>query len=140
MIPNPLNAYRQVRVKTATQDKLIVMLYDEGLKQLQYARKELSGQQPDLEFAHNAIVKAQDVITELMVSLNFDQGGEIAQNLFHLYMYFNQTLVEANISKDPEGVLQVCELMNELREAWNAIAGTVKQQERDVTSGINLAG
>ncbi len=140
MIPNPLNAYRQVRVKTATQDKLIVMLYDEGLKQLQYAKKELSEQQPDLESVHNAIVKAQDVITELMVSLNFDQGGKIAQNLFHLYMYFNQTLVEANISKNPEGVLHIYELMNELREAWNTIEGTVKQQERDVTSGINLAG
>ncbi len=140
MIPNPLNAYRQVRVKTATQDKLIVMLYDEGLKQLQYAKKELSEQQPDLESVHNAIVKAQDVITELMVSLNFDQGGKIAQNLFHLYMYFNQTLVEANISKNPEGVLHIYELMNELREAWNTIEGTVKQQERDVTSGVNLAG
>ena len=116
------------------------MLYDEGLKQLQYAKKELSEQQPDLESVHNAIVKAQDVITELMVSLNFDQGGEIAQNLFHLYMYFNQTLVEANISKNPEGVLHIYELMNELREAWITIEGTVKQQERDVTSGINLAG
>ena len=139
MTTDPLSAYRQTRVKTASQGKLIVMLYDEGLKQLQFARDELARPQPDLESVHNAIVKAQDVITELMVSLDFEKGGDIAQNLFHLYMYFNQTLVDANISKDTAGISEVYKHMSELREAWDSIKGAIGNQERDA-GGINLAG
>ena len=82
MTSDPLRVYKQTRVKTASQGQLIVMLYDEGLKQLKAAESELKRDPPKLDSAHNAIVKAQDVITELMVSLDFDKGGDIAQNLF----------------------------------------------------------
>ena len=75
MTSDPLRAYRQTRVKTASQGQLIVMLYDEGLKQLKIAEGELGKEQSKLDVAHNAIIKAQDIITELMVSLDFEKGG-----------------------------------------------------------------
>ena len=34
---NPLNAYRETKIKTASQGRLIVMLYDEAIKQLDIA-------------------------------------------------------------------------------------------------------
>ncbi len=140
MTTNPLKAYRQTHVKTSSQGKLIIMLYDESIKQLQAARDELERQQPNLESAHNAIIKAQDIITELMVSLDFENGNEIARNLFHLYMYFNQILIDANISKNPAGLIQVSEYMVELRDAWNSIEGTVGIEGKEISRGINLAG
>ena len=140
MTSDPLRAYRQTRVKTASQGQLIVMLYDEGLKQLRMAESELGGSQPKLDSVHNAIVKAQDIITELMVSLDFDQGGDIAQNLFHLYMYFNQKLVDANLSKDVAGIAEVHKLMSELREAWASIENEGAGHPRNVSAGVNLAG
>ena len=140
MTTDPLRAYRQTRVKTASQGQLIVMLYDEGLKQLKAAEIELGGSQPKLDSAHNAIVKAQDVITELMVSLDFDKGGDIAQNLFHLYMYFNQKLIDANLTKDVSGISEVYKLMSELRSAWASIEGEGAGQPGNVSAGVNLAG
>jgi len=139
MNTDPLRAYRQTRVKTASQGQLIVMLYDEGLKQLKTAESQLGSKQPKLDLAHNAIVKAQDIITELMVSLDFEKGGDIAQNLFHLYMYFNQRLVDANLSKDVSGLEEVHHLMADLREAWAAIENTTVRHDRQI-SGVNLAG
>jgi flagellar protein FliS len=139
MNTDPLRAYRQTRVKTASQGQLIVMLYDEGLKQLKTAETQLGSGQPKLDLAHNAIVKAQDIITELMVSLDFEKGGDIAQNLFHLYMYFNQRLVDANLTKDVSGLKEVYHLMADLREAWAAIENTTVRHERQIT-GVNLAG
>lgn len=140
MNTDPLRAYRQTRVKTASQGQLIVMLYDEGLKQLKIAENELGSRQPKLDLVHNAIVKVQDIVTELMVSLDFEKGGDIAQNLFHLYMYFNQRLVDANLSKDVSNLSEVYNLMADLREAWAEIEATVPRQDHQVTSGVNLAG
>jgi len=140
MKTDPLRAYRQTRVKTASQGQLIVMLYNEGLKQLKAAEREFQSSQPKLELVHNAIVKAQDIITELMVSLDFEKGGDIAQNLFHLYMYFNQKLVDVNLTKDASNLHEVYSLMESLRDAWAEIENTVSRQDHQVSGGVNLAG
>jgi len=140
MNTDPLRAYRQTRVKTASQGQLIVMLYDEGLKQLNTAKREFESSRPKLDLVHNAIVKAQDIITELMVSLDFEKGGDIAQNLFHLYMYFNQKLVDVNLSKDAADLNEVYTLMESLRDAWAEIENTVSRQDHEVTGGVNIAG
>ena len=140
MTTDPLRAYRNTQVKTASQGQLIVMLYDEGLKQLKIAEKELKSEQTRLDLVHNAIVKSQDIITELMASLDFEKGGDIAQNLFHLYMYFNQRLVDSNLSKDSSGILEVHDMMADLREAWASIEGTQLRTDHSVSAGINIAG
>jgi flagellar protein FliS len=138
---DPLNAYRQTRVKTAGQGRLIVMLYDEGLRQMNLAIEELQSSTPRLDIVHNALVKCQDVITELMVSLDFDKGGDIARNLFNLYMFFNQKLVDANMKKDHTGITEVRSLMTDLREAWAAIENKSTASRAEASAGgVNIAG
>ena len=140
MTSNPISAYQQVRVKTANQGQLILMLYDESLKQLSIAQEELQTINPKLDTVHNAIIKAQSIITELNASLDFDKGGDIAKNLFHLYMYFNQCLIDANLNKNVEKIAEVFGFMSELREAWNTIAEKAGNQTGELAGGINLAG
>ena len=74
------------------------------------------------------IIKAQDIVTELMVSLDFDKGGQIAKNLFGLYLYMNRRLIEANIQKDTGILDEVKKLLTELRAAW--IDGLPEDPER----------
>lgn len=138
MNTNPLSAYKQTRVKTASQGQLIVMLYDEGIRQLKTAENQLGASHPKLDLVHNAIVKAQDIITELTVSLDFEKGGDIAQNLFSLYLYFNQRLIDANLAKDPAALGEVRQLMSELREAWAGVENTSYRE--NIPGGVNLAG
>ena len=137
---NPINAYHQTRVKTAGQGRLIVMLYDEAIKQLDHAAQEMVNPGKKLDVVHNCIVKTQDVITELMASLDFEKGGEIAQNLYSLYSFFNQQLVDANIQKKPEKIQEVRNLMAELREAWAAIEGKTQVNGNSAPLGVNIAG
>ena len=68
--------------------------------------------------AHTAILKAEDIITELMSCLKMDVG-EISRNLFRLYEYLNWRLVQGNIKRDPSMVLEVQGHLRELRDAWN---------------------
>jgi len=143
MNANPLAAYRETRVKTASPGQLVVMLYDEALKQCDIAI-ELSGDgekpRPDrIERINAALGKAQDVVTELMASLDFDAGGEIAQNLFALYVWFGRELLEANISKDQNRIKAVRGMLAELRSAWAEVS-LQAQGGSGATLGVNIAG
>lgn len=53
-----------------------------------------------------------------MSSLDMQQGGEIAQNLFALYSYVSDKLVEANINDNPQALAEADKVMTELRESW----------------------
>jgi flagellar protein FliS len=119
---NPVDAYRQTRIKTASQGQIIVMLYDEALRQIDLAKKGLEEDSRQLDRIHNAICKTQDIFTELMTSLDFENGGELAQNLFNLYMYFNNQLMEANVNKDVSYLKQLRPLIESLRDAWQEAA------------------
>lgn len=141
-----LSAYRQVDVKTASQGELILLLYDEGIKQLGCAIELMDVQKipaSDIERVHRHILKAQEIITELSVSLDMEAGEKIAQNLLSIYAYFNQQLFHANIQKRADELVTVRDMMRQLREAWFQI---VKSPASSVTSAspasynVNLAG
>ncbi|MFP4179059.1 MAG: flagellar export chaperone FliS [Spirochaetaceae bacterium] len=134
-----LNAYKETHIKTASQGKIIIMLYDEAIRELDKAVSLLEEKTKEFDKVNNSILRAQDMVTELMVSLDFDKGGEIAQGLFSLYMFFNRQMMEANISKETEPLKVVRSQLSELREAWDQIinkSGNGKQS----SGGVNIAG
>lgn len=134
---DPLKAYKETNIRTASQGKLIVMLYEEAIRQLDLAIQELERKTRKLDLVHNAIVKAQDIVTELMVSLDFEKGGDIARNLLGLYLFFNRQLLEANVRKDSTMLKDVRKLLLELKDAWAQVAHVQVEEPR---SGINIAG
>src|SRR4030042_5376974 len=117
---NPFNEYKKTQIATANQGKLIVMLYDGAIKFLNIAVENMSPQTYDI--VNTNILKAQDIITELLLSLNMQEGGEISQNLFNIYMYFKRTLLEANIQKNAEIIKGTLKLLKDLRDAWDKIS------------------
>jgi flagellar secretion chaperone FliS len=135
-----LNAYKETAIKTASQGKIIIMLYDEAVRQLDISVSLLEDENTkEFDKVNNAILRAQDMITELMVSLDFEKGGEIAQGLFSLYMFFNRQMMEANMKKDVSSLKWVRGQIAELREAWIQIinkSGNGKQS----AGGVNIAG
>jgi flagellar protein FliS len=138
---NPHKAYRDTQIKTASQGKLIVMLYDEAIRQVDTAIHSMQKEAPALDTVSNALIKAQDLVTELMVSLDFEKGGEIAQGLFSLYMFFNQQLVDANIKKEAAPLVEVKNMLAELRSAWVQISDRpLPPDSGPPNPGVNLAG
>ena len=137
---NPLDIYKETHIKTASAGKIVVMLYDEGLKQIDFAVEKLENEGSSLDEISNALIKAQDIITELMASLDFERGGEVAKNLFSLYMFFNQRLIDANLNKDAEPLKIVRRLFGDLRGAWAEIVKKGISTNSDSSSGVNIAG
>ncbi|HCM26182.1 MAG: flagellar export chaperone FliS [Treponema sp. GWB1_62_6] len=144
---NALSAYRETRIRTASQGQLVVMLYDEAVKQLDSALESLARTERDsrdprfIEKINKSVVKAQEIVTELMASLDFDAGGEIASNLFSLYNWFNRELLQANIARDEKRIRAVRDQVDELRLAWHqAVAKTSAEASGKPSGGVNIAG
>lgn len=138
---NPLKTYRETQIRTASQGTLIVMLYDGAIRNISLALESLKEKPRKLDKISNYIIKAQDIITELIVSLDFEKGGAIAKNLFSLYVFMNRQLLDANITKKNKPLEDVKKLLVDLREAWAEIAkkGTGANIEKG-SEGVNIAG
>ncbi|MCL1911589.1 MAG: flagellar export chaperone FliS [Leptospirales bacterium] len=125
---NPYDHYKETQVTTANQGKLIVMLYDGAIKFLNIAAENMESPKT-YDVANTNIIKAQDIVTELLLSLNMADGGEIARNLFNLYMFFKKQLLDANISKDPEKIKPVISNLKTLRDAWDQISANESKSD-----------
>ncbi len=117
---SPYDKYKQTEINTANQGKLIVMLYDGAIKFLNIALENMNPQTYDI--VNSNILKTQDIITELLLSLNTKEGGEISSSLFNLYIYFKKKLLEANIEKNSNLIQEVINHLKELRDAWDKIS------------------
>lgn len=115
MIANAFQQYQESSLETASPGKLLIMLYDGAIRFLTQAGQAL--EQKRFQDAHNFILRAEDIITELMACLKLDVG-EIAVNLYRLYEYMNWRLIQANIKRDPTMLVEVQEHLRQLREAW----------------------
>ena len=143
---NAVSTYKEIRINTASQGQLIIMLYNEAVKQLDMALRllEMNDAKKDpgrIEAISKAVVKTQEIVSELMVSLDFEQGGDIAKNLFSLYTWFNRELMEANIGQDARRITIVRTNIEHLRSAWQEIVATaaVENTNREIV-GLNIAG
>ena len=116
---NYQNAYKKASVNTLDQNKLIIMLYDGAIKNASFAVEHMKSE--EVEKVHDYLIKTKNIVTELMATLNMDQGGDIAKNLQSLYSYMFGQLIEANMEKKPEPVIVVIDLLKELRAAWMQI-------------------
>ena len=113
--------YQATQISTATKEQLLLITYDIGIKACRMAEAALDvkdNANKDLSVANREILRAQEVIRELMVTLNTDRGGEMAQSLMRIYDYMYQLLVDANIKKEAENVRTVRGMMEELKETW----------------------
>ena len=117
---NPWLSYRQVATKTATPGQLVLMLFDGALRFLDKALVGFDLDDPlDSNLAiNNNILKAQEILRELNMSLNMEKGGEFAATMRRLYNYYDLQLSQSNLQKDPAGVELVIRLLSVIRGAW----------------------
>ena len=123
-------AYQKNKYETASPHRLILMLYSGALKYLKQTNSALEAE--DFSSAHEYNLKVQDILFELVSSLNEREGGEMASNLKQLYLYMIDQLVQSNINKSVEPLGEVCGMLESIKEAWETIG-------KEMTAGRNYA-
>ena len=119
---HPQDAYRQQDILTASPIDLIVMLYDALKKNIVLGRRGID--KKDALAAHKHLMKAQEIVTELLNSL--DMNYEISEELLSLYEFILRNLEDANLRKDTEPLEATIEIVDTLRSAWYEISVSSK--------------
>ena len=119
--------YKRTSVETSPPGKLLLMLYNGCIKNIEHARTAINEKNPGL--AHEQIVKAQDIIIELMATLNMDY--DISQRLLSVYDYIYNQMVEANIKKDGELLDEIQVFLVDLRNTWQDAIDKVQSSSPD---------
>ncbi len=124
MTYNALNQYKQNVVFTATPEELTLMLYDGSIKFMNIAKYSIEND--DIQRAHEALIRAQDIIIELNLSLNMEY--ELSTNFRRLYEFILDKLIDANIQKEIEPIDEALEILTEMRDTWKEAMQQVKKK------------
>lgn len=111
---NAAEAYRQQRILNAPPEHLTLMLYNGCLKFIDDGIEALGNK--DYESSNNFFQRAQRIISEFRLTLNFDY--EISHQLLPLYNYIYDRLVEGNIKGELAQIEEAKSMVTELRDAW----------------------
>ena len=119
-VANPWKSYRQIAAQTAPPGQLVLMLFEGALRSLERSLPGFIAEDPAESnmIVHNNLSRAQEIIRELNLALNMEQGGEFAVTLRDLYNYFDRRIWDSNIHKNREGVDEVIRHLTVLRDAW----------------------
>lgn len=127
--PNLLNEYQKNLIYSATPIQIVLILYDGIIASIE--KGKMASLDKDYFELNVSFLKAQQLISELIHSLNMEKGGEVAQNLYALYEFFYEQLVLANLTKDVTQIESLLKMVKDLREGWAKIEIDLRIQGTD---------
>jgi flagellar protein FliS len=119
----------------ASPSRLIVMLYDEVLARLEAAVAAV--EHGDIEARCVSVNKAIEIICHLCVTLDSEQGGEIAEKLGNLYRFLLARLPAVNVLNDAEPARAAIRLLTPVRNSWTELDERIQES---VAAAEALAG
>jgi len=118
-VSNPYSQYQKTQVTTASREKVLLMLYEGAIRFTKHAIAALK--QKKIAEKGKYISKATAILSELMATLDFKAGGQLAVDLENLYVFMIDKLIEGNIKNDEECLTTVESLLMTLYSGWKDI-------------------
>ncbi len=116
-----IDRYNNFNLDIQNPAKLVLMLYEGALKFVNFSRKAIKDK--NIEKKVKYINKTTNIFIELINSLDFEKGGQIAYYLNGLYAYQINLLAKANSENKTEYIDQVINVLKELIKAWKEETG-----------------
>lgn len=126
-----IGAYKKTSVNTASKEQVLLMLYQAAIKNCKKAISSI--QSNKIPEKGEYIGKLQDIIIELMNSLDHEVGGEISKELESLYEFIIHQTTQANINFDKEPLVGVLNILNTLYEGWDKAIKSLKGTDAQST-------
>lgn len=124
--PQGARAYRENAVLSASPEQLVVLLYEHLIINLKKAARHIQAR--DFEGKAESLSRANDIVLELLSSLDFEKGGEISSRLASLYGFFNREIATVGRTLDTARIAQLVEMAEELRGSWAEAARLMETQ------------
>lgn len=129
---NPYRQYQEQAVRSASPDKLILMLFDGAIRFSGKAKKLI--EEKNYEEAGKALYRCQDIMDYLINTLN--PQIPISQELEKTYEYIHYNFIEANIKKDVTYLEEAEKYLREFRETWKEVGIIVREERGQVKQAL----
>ena len=100
---------------------MITALFDELLRRMRSFSQNIAGDDEVMQARNESYAKSLAILHALQSCLDFDNGGEIAENLFRLYEFARQQLLTSLRTGEAERVEAAIHSLSEIRDAWNSM-------------------
>lgn len=111
---NTANAYKRQQILTASPEELTLMLYNGAIRFVTESIMAIG--KKDIAKAHNANMRAQNIMREFMVTLDMKQ--EISRKWLLVDEYILHCLIQGNMKKDKVQLEEAKRLLVEFRDTW----------------------
>ncbi|QFP41803.1 flagellar protein FliS [Borrelia miyamotoi] len=131
--------YKKTQINTSNPISVLVMLYEKAIQDLEMAKEFYKSE--DLiskTKADEKVYHAQDIIIELMSTLNFADGGDIANNLLSIYSSLNKALESVILEKNRNNIQEVLKHLKKLHTAWKILLKKDNNTTTNKKLGINI--
>lgn len=129
--------YQKTTVETASNEKILIMLYDGAIQFLNKAKIALN--EKNWEQSHNNLMGAQKIIEEFINTIDKEPNPELAQNLISLYEYFIARLVQANMKHEIAPIDEVLKFLKELKATWEEAIAIAQKERAQLCSRVNIS-
>ncbi|MBU9722274.1 MULTISPECIES: flagellar export chaperone FliS [Bacillaceae] len=123
-INNPYAKYKQNTVETKSPGELTLMLYEGCIKFIKRAEKAID--EGKVEDRNTNLIKSQNIIRELMVTLKTD--SEVAKNMMQMYDFILSRLVDANMNNDKKALQEAETFVVDFRDTWKQVIQIDRQR------------
>jgi flagellar secretion chaperone FliS len=129
--------YLTQQVMTAAPQKLQLLLIEAAIRNCLRARDDyrageyLAGGEP--------ILKAQEIVTELLSSARQDPENALGKQVAALYAFLFRTLIDAHMKRDVRKLDDALRILNEERETWRLVCeqmGSTRQDSRGIPAPL----
>ena len=119
---NAAATYRQNAILTASKEKIVKLLYEGAIRNLERGRLFLS----DPKTTHGAqageaLGNALSIVAELRSVLDHQVGGQISKDLDRLYEFSEHQITQANVTRTPQPVEHTLKVLRTLKESWDVV-------------------
>jgi flagellar protein FliS len=109
---------RNALAETEDPHKLVLIMFDALIKSMEIYIENIDIKTADLELRSKHFSRSLTTIYSLQSSLDFEKGGEIAENLFQTYEFARQMVIGSIKDMDSKGPKRAVSLLADIREAW----------------------
>jgi len=121
-------AYLEAKILSSSREELVPLLYEHLCANLRRAAAQIEA--GDIEGKAASLDRATGIVFELLASLDFEAGGDLAARLAALYSFFASEISTASRTMDRQRLDRVTNMVASLHEAWRHAAAQVTGRGR----------
>ena len=128
--------YNKTQIETASGIDLVILCHEKTIQFFNQSKQHhLNG---EIELKCKKLDKVIAIISELRSSLDYENGGQIAENLDAIYTYLINRIIEGDLNKDLEVYDEAIKTISELKSAWDEIASSEENEKPNISTPLNF--